>query len=585
MKTETLLIEKGQYLSDILAEIPTNTIVSKTIPGCGATTLEIETKRNSIIIVPNVPVIHSKCSKYPNLLGVYEGVTVQDIIDYLRTDIPFKKLITTPESYPKIKMAMEKMRLDMFANFFCLMDECHLLIKDIDYRSDIILPIDDFFSFRGKALVTATLLEFTDPRFNENNFRILSVEPNYKYGHDIVLIHVNDVFSELEFEFKGIKKNTFFFLNSIDLIFSIVNQLGIAKDSSIFCSSKSRVKLIGEYNFKHAYTVWNPNNARKFNFFTARFYNAFDLELDYKPSVFLITDVYKAEYTMFDVNTDSVQIVGRFRNGVNNIFHIYNTCKDFDYLTRQQAEREIYAHQKAYEVIKSYYENATTIEERRAYGQALESLPYGKLLLPDGRKNFFAIDNKINELTVKSLYKEDEFLDEEYRRSPHFYPFFDGEYYPPEIRSKLVLIKTKETVKEKRKISLEILCSLEKPYNENDHNILTEIRKIDPLIVEAFEKLGVEKIEELKFSEKKMKEALILASRKSNKTIQMVKNSFKTGYKYSNEAIVKELTRIYAELGIHPDKIIKGSMILDYFKALPTKVKGDRGYYLIDEKV
>ena len=126
---------------------------------------------------------------------------------------------------------------------------------------------------------------------------------------------------------------------------------------------------------------------------------------------------------------------------------------------------------------------------------------------------------------------------------------------------------------------------MEKPYNENDHNILTEIRKIDPLIVDAFEKLGVEKIEELKFSEKKMKEALILASRKSNKTIQMVKNSFKTGYKYSNEAIVKELTRIYAELGIHPDKIIKGSMILDYFNASPTKVKGDRGYYLIDEKV
>lgn len=288
---------------------------------------------------------------------------------------------------------------------------------------------------------------------------------------------------------------------------------------------------------------------------------------------------------MFDVNTDTVQIVGRFRNGVNNIFHIYNTCKDFDYLTRQQAEREIYAHQKAYEVIKSYYDNATTIEERRAYGQALESLPYGKLLLPDGRKNFFAIDNRINELTVKSLYKEDEFLDEEYRRSPHFYPFFDGQYYPPAIRSKLVLIKTKETTKEKRKLSLEILSSLEKPYNENDHDLLTEIRKIDPLIVDAFEKLGVEKIEELKFSEKKMKEALILASRKSNKTIQMVKNSFKTGYKYSNEAIVKELTRIYGELGIHPDKIIKGSMILDYFKASPTKVKGDRGYYLIDEKV
>jgi len=585
MKTEKLLIDKGQYLSDILAEIPTNSIVSKTVPGCGATTLEIETKRNSIIIVPNVPVIHSKCDKYPNLLGVYEGVTVQDIIDYLRRDIPFKKLITTPESYPKIKMAMEKLGLDMFAVFFCLMDECHLLIKDVDYRADIILPIDDFFAFKGKSLVTATLLEFTDPRFKENGFQVLSIEPSYQYGHEIFLLNVNDTFTELEGTFNAITQPTYFFLNSIDFAFSIIDQLDIAKDSSIFCSSKSRVKLIGEYDFKHAYTVWNPERARKFNFFTARYYNAFDLELDYKPDVFLITDVYKAEYTMFDVNTDSVQIIGRFRHGVNDIFHIYNTCYNFEHLTKEQAEREIYAHQKAYEVIKSYYDNATTIEERRAFGQALESLPYRELLFPDGRKNYFAIDNKINEILVKGLYKDGFTLESEYRKSPHFYPSFAYDYYPEGVRTKLILIKSKETVKEKRKLSLEILSSLEKPYNENDHDLLTEIRKIDPLIVEAFEKLGVEKIEELKFSEKKMKEALILASRKSNKTIQMVKNSFKTGYKYSNEAIVKELTRIYGELDIHPDKIIKGSMILDYFNAEPTKVKGNRGYYLIDEKV
>ena len=147
------------------------------------------------------------------------------------------------------------------------------------------------------------------------------------------------------------------------------------------------------------------------------------------------------------------------------------------------------------------------------------------------------------------------------------------------------MLKSSMSVKKKREIYVDILKGLPKPYSEYDYNTITEIRKIDPLIVDAFEKLGVEKIEELKFSEKKMKEALILASRKSNKTIQMVKNSFKTGYKYSNETIVKELTRIYGELDIHPDKIIKGSMILDYFNASPTKVKGERGYYLIDEKV
>lgn len=50
-----ITLHKGQYLSDVMSEIPSNCILSKRIPGCGATTLELETQRNSIIVVPNVP--------------------------------------------------------------------------------------------------------------------------------------------------------------------------------------------------------------------------------------------------------------------------------------------------------------------------------------------------------------------------------------------------------------------------------------------------------------------------------------------------------------------------------------------------
>ena len=78
-----ITLHEGQYLSDVMQEIPTNCILSKRIPGCGATTLELETDRNSIIVVPNVPVIISKCNKFPNLLGVYEKVDLHQIIKYL----------------------------------------------------------------------------------------------------------------------------------------------------------------------------------------------------------------------------------------------------------------------------------------------------------------------------------------------------------------------------------------------------------------------------------------------------------------------------------------------------------------------
>ena len=62
-------LRKGQYLSDVMTMIPADCILSKRIPGCGATTLEIMTDRNSIIIVPNVPVINSKEKKFPKMKG------------------------------------------------------------------------------------------------------------------------------------------------------------------------------------------------------------------------------------------------------------------------------------------------------------------------------------------------------------------------------------------------------------------------------------------------------------------------------------------------------------------------------------
>ena len=55
-------------------EIQPNTILHKTICGIGATTLELNCLRHSIIIEPNVPVIKGKELKHSAMLGVYGGV-------------------------------------------------------------------------------------------------------------------------------------------------------------------------------------------------------------------------------------------------------------------------------------------------------------------------------------------------------------------------------------------------------------------------------------------------------------------------------------------------------------------------------
>ena len=93
METEIKEIKIGQRLSDIMDFLPSNAIIQKTLPGIGATYLEITSKRNSIIIEPNVPVIEGKSKKHSNILGVIGGVTKQDVKNYLSRDQEFKKIL------------------------------------------------------------------------------------------------------------------------------------------------------------------------------------------------------------------------------------------------------------------------------------------------------------------------------------------------------------------------------------------------------------------------------------------------------------------------------------------------------------
>lgn len=79
------------------------------------------------------------------------------------------------------------------------------------------------------------------------------------------------------------------------------------------------------------------------------------------------------------------------------------------------------------------------------------------------------------------------------------------------------------------------LDEMETPYSEYALDYINDMRKIDPFIVEAFETLGKERIEELNYIDRKIREEMILTQRKGNKVVRLVKNIFKVGNKYSNE--------------------------------------------------
>ena len=575
-----ITLHKGQYLSDVMSEIPSNCILSKRIPGCGATTLELETQRNSIIVVPNVPVIKSKCGKYSNLLGVYEDVTTDKIRNYL-TNNRLHKIITTPESFGKVKAACSS--IDIYNHFFLLMDECHQLIKDVDYRTDIVLPMNDFFCFKSKALVSATPIGFSDPRFKE--FETVEVSADYDYRQEITVTHTYNTNKAIsEYLEKHAEGTVCFFVNSVVMIYSIMKQFGILEDSAVYCAPKSRLKLKNEYSFDNAYNDWSADTMKRYNFFTGRFFTAFDLDLPYQPDSVMVTDPYVSEYTMLDIDTDCIQICGRFRNGIKSATHIYRVNPDIITKDREQMEWEISAHEFAYNTIQTLYNSADNRESRFAFGAVLETMPFRKFLYPDFTKNWFAIDNGINSVLVNNRYQSRQEIMDWYNGCHFFNPAFENCGYN-ENDEKLKIVKAARSVKDKRRKMVQQLGEMEAPYSEYALDYINDMRKIDPFIVEAFETLGKERIEELNYSERKIREEMILTQRKGNKVVRLVKNIFKVGNRYSNEKIVNELTRIFEMLKIHPEENIEPKVISLYYQAIPCWVGKKRGYQLISEIV
>lgn len=584
------IINKGQKLSDIMPEIESNINLAKKFPGIGATYLEIHSNRPSILIEPNVPVIQCKCAKSEEefkLFGVYEGITVEKIIRYLQEPRKYHKIMTTPESFPKVKRAVDQVGIDLYSHFFCLMDESHLLVKDVDYREDIVIPMNDFFHFKQKALVSATPIMLSDPRFKEQGFRTVTVDANYDYRQDITIIHSNNTLQTVRDYLKKYEAPTCFFINLVDYIYSLIKELGIENESAIFCAPKSEQKLKYELKFNNAYNEWKADRMKKYNFFTGRFNNAFDLDLDYSPQVVMLTDTNASSYTMLDIHTDSVQIAGRFRNGLDSLTHIYTTDKNLPTPSREDIQVSLFAHEHAYKTINTLYNSASSEIEQKAFGEAMRSLPFSKMLYPNGDKNYFAIDNHIDDKLVTGSYHDSDRIEELYYSCNMFRPSCIGYEYPFEEFERLKLQGSKMTVREKRKKMVEILSEITEPLSEYDLNFINEMRKVDSLLIDAYELLGIDAIKAMDYSQKQMNEAVILKQMKCGSTIKLVKNSFTVGVKYKCSEIESELTRIFEVLNIHPNKTIRGETIKDYFNAEPCKIgkKRERGYYLISELV
>ena len=114
--------------------LPVGYLIDKGKVGCGGTSLALEDNRDTIICVPFVELILNKVNKYGDkVLGVYEGVTKEDIAEYIKRD-GVKKIMCTYDSLQKVTDVVGY-------NYTLLVDELHLLFTQYVFRDKAVKSV------------------------------------------------------------------------------------------------------------------------------------------------------------------------------------------------------------------------------------------------------------------------------------------------------------------------------------------------------------------------------------------------------------------------------------------------------------
>ncbi|MDR1259618.1 MAG: hypothetical protein LBK65_10165 [Tannerellaceae bacterium] len=382
------------------------------LPGLGVTHCELTSGRNSIIVEPNVPVIKKKMEKYRNILGVYSGVSPRDISDYLlNPSVPRKKILITPDSFFTIKEVMEELYINMYENFFLLLDECEKDFPVEDMRLD-------FFRFRNRSFVSSAPLLPTDPLMRENGFCILTIVPDYEYTQDISLITTNNIAETLSAQISVMDGPVCIFCNSAETIGSLLCDIPALRNESCVFQGEEPLSLPyrGDSKSNESYV----SRLRRYNLFTSHYFLGVDIELPSPAHVIMVSDLFGAKPSFIDPKTTALQIAGRLRGGIRSMTHISNIDAELSFYTPKQARAWLKNAGKIYAGWLRKMETVQNEGAREILKEAVRHSTYTRFVDKAGNINPLSITRFIDSETVKGLYTNTRLLQEAYVNTKRF---------------------------------------------------------------------------------------------------------------------------------------------------------------------
>lgn len=307
------------YLKDVFTTCPYR-LIKKNRTGVGATTLELSSPRNSIVVVPTRTLAYSKAvnskiegedNKYMILYvgGKITGFNPPRISTYLAdSSIRYKKFIVVADSLPSLLNTIGK---DNYKNYFLMVDEIDSYQYDCSYRPNMEDVIDYYFQFppTQRCLVSATISRFSNKLIEDEP--VINVEFNEPLPRNIRLIHTDDTNIRVKKSIEDIisthpNDKILVAYNSISSCGYIINSLAeeLKTDCAILCSTKNKVTV------EHYSDITDNQLPKKISFMTCTYF----VGIDITERFHLITAINsKKSHTVLSIDKLQ-QIAGRCRS-------------------------------------------------------------------------------------------------------------------------------------------------------------------------------------------------------------------------------------------------------------------------------
>lgn len=315
-ESDEFIIPDGEYLGAIFNRMPYGRI-DKQVPGIGATTLELESERNSIIVVPTQYLAYTKSITSSafyvggDIIGTIDSPKKNEIVNFLNDNtIDHKKIIVVADSLGRVIREIEE-NLD---HWFIMLDEIDSFQEQSSFRERLEQAIDYYLLFEStrRCMVSATLKEFSNERLSDEILLAINYpEPRIR---EISIINTDNILQALYHRIflrvNGIFKNDekiVVAFNSVDDSHYYIDKLPehLREVSKLLCSKSSEHKA-GEYYGELTKGVL----PGKINFITSTYFTGIDF---YDSYHLIYVSTIKKPYTLLSADK-TYQIYGRSRD-------------------------------------------------------------------------------------------------------------------------------------------------------------------------------------------------------------------------------------------------------------------------------